>query len=265
MLRVLDDELRNRLRDAIDGYEKTCPVGPDDLKSGQAEALLPFIRQDYATVDEFFQIRSQQVEEAGHKVQCGNCKTANCCYDYAIVTPPEMVLVIDAFQRLDVDDQLHVARQNWSWSKAHKPESEVFPIVMDEPKQGAAYYELMEEEGLSADRMMIGMTTERSFREKTPCSFLKDNRCMIYEDRPLACRGHNSIDPRGPKVCTTVLWDMVATKVKRFDMADICAAAVRNYMSAGLPMHPNGELNAVLARWLQQQATLANMDTDDQP
>lgn len=37
------------------------------------------------------------------------------------------------------------------------------------------------------------------FKTKTDCIFLKNNICMIYENRPLICRTHVSLDPS--KVC----------------------------------------------------------------
>jgi len=33
-----------------------------------------------------------------------------------------------------------------------------------------------------------------SFSEKTPCPFLKENQCSIYEHRPLICRVHVNLD-----------------------------------------------------------------------
>jgi Fe-S-cluster containining protein len=34
-----------------------------------------------------------------------------------------------------------------------------------------------------------------SFSYETPCTFLVNNRCSIYEHRPFACRNHSSFEP----------------------------------------------------------------------
>src|SRR5579863_9591807 len=40
-----------------------------------------------------------------------------------------------------------------------------------------------------------GMTNAERRRTGRPCPLLVDNRCSIYEDRPLACRGMLASDP----------------------------------------------------------------------
>ena len=44
------------------------------------------------------------------------------------------------------------------------------------------------------DKITNGLSPLSRLKETLPCAFLVDNSCSIYEVRPLACRGGNSID-----------------------------------------------------------------------
>ncbi len=46
----------------------------------------------------------------------------------------------------------------------------------------------------AADERTRGMTSAERLSPDNPCPFLVDERCSIYEVRPLACRGTNSLD-----------------------------------------------------------------------
>jgi hypothetical protein len=45
-----------------------------------------------------------------------------------------------------------------------------------------------------ADDKTRGMASSERFSPELPCPFLDDQRCTIYEVRPLVCRGKNSLD-----------------------------------------------------------------------
>ena len=44
------------------------------------------------------------------------------------------------------------------------------------------------------DRQTNGLSSEARLAAQLPCAFLVEDCCSIYEVRPLACRGGNSID-----------------------------------------------------------------------
>ena len=44
------------------------------------------------------------------------------------------------------------------------------------------------------DQITNGLSSEARLAAQLPCAFLVKNSCSIYEVRPLACRGGNSID-----------------------------------------------------------------------
>lgn len=52
-----------------------------------------------------------------------------------------------------------------------------------------------------------GLSPSQRFAPEYPCVFLDADRCSIYEARPLACRGMNSLDA---KECETRLFDVAA-------------------------------------------------------
>lgn len=56
----------------------------------------------------------------------------------------------------------------------------------------------------SADEATRGKSSDERFSPELPCPFLDEGRCSIYEVRPLACRGKNSLDA---EACERTLHD----------------------------------------------------------
>jgi Fe-S-cluster containining protein len=59
----------------------------------------------------------------------------------------------------------------------------------------------------AADDATRGMSSADRFSPELPCPFLENERCSIYEARPLACRGKNSLDA---EACEQTLRDPTA-------------------------------------------------------
>ena len=216
-----------------------------------ASTLIRDIRAQGEFVTSVFNHRAALAANVGEPIQCrAGCSA--CCSDYAMVAPTDMLLLVDAYQKMSPDDQAYVREKNARWMEAHAG-MDAFPLVYDNPGQIQEFDALVAEYGLNGQRTMTGMTTSLNHREKTPCSFLKAGKCMVYDSRPLSCRGHNVIDKRGPQVCEDVLHADDELSVKQFGMSDACLHVFQRYVECGLPQFPNGELNAVLARWLSQQ------------
>lgn len=53
------------------------------------------------------------------------------------------------------------------------------------------------------------------FGKDTPCTFLKDGACSIYENRPFMCRNMVNLDV-DPLLCGFENWDLDRTKDSRF-------------------------------------------------
>jgi Fe-S-cluster containining protein len=103
------------------------------------------------------------------------CKAGcdHCCYQSVGVTPPEALAIRDHLrQTLPAADLATVA--------AH---------VADR------------------NQRTRGLSSDERFSPEHPCPFLSEGRCSIYEVRPLACRGMNSLDAGE---CATRLRDAAA-------------------------------------------------------
>ncbi len=232
-------------------HEEHPVQGPDDVDAVTANTLRHAIRGWGDFVTRVWSNRAELAAQAGEPPQC-RAGCAACCYDYAMVSPSDMFLLIDAYQKLSPDDQAYVRQKNAVWIAAHA-EMDGFPLIYDNPDQMTEYGELLARHGADGAKTMTGMTTMLNFQKKTPCSFLKNNRCMVYDSRPLACRGHNIVDKRGPQVCEDVLHFVDEVNVRQYQMSDACAHVIQQFVDAGLPMFPNGEMNTLFARWLNQQ------------
>lgn len=60
--------------------------------------------------------------------------------------------------------------------------------------RSSAELELLTQKLRKLDDVTRGMTPAARFSPELPCPFLEQQRCTIYEVRPLACRGTNSLD-----------------------------------------------------------------------
>ena len=85
---------------------------------------------------------------------------AHCCHQAVGVTPPEVFAI---------HDHLRATRS-------------------------AAELDALAVRVRAADDLTRGMTPADRLSPAHPCPFLVDERCSIYEARPLACRGTNSLD-----------------------------------------------------------------------
>src|SRR4029077_3631014 len=84
----------------------------------------------------------------------------HCCYQIVGVTPPEALAIFDHLSRTASDAELEAISARVA-------------------------------EGHERTR---GLSTGERFSPDHPCPFLQSGRCSIYEVRPLACRGMNSLD-----------------------------------------------------------------------
>lgn len=225
--------------------EPSLPLDSKYIDGSIRSSVMTYIQSSLELLDNAFRQRAEQAKKEGPSLSCRSGCSA-CCYDYAMVSATEFAPMLDAFRKMTPEDQQHVRDQNARWIEAHKDLQEKHLMVLDSEEQGRAFHESLPED---APKRMIGETTARSWKEKTPCSFLKDGKCMVYSARPLACRGHNLWDKRGPSLCEKVLYSD-DVKPRRMEMSDVAVLIVEQFRDAGLPVFPIGELNTMLERWL---------------
>ena len=84
----------------------------------------------------------------------------HCCYQIVGVTPPEALAIFDHLSQTASDSELEEISARIAEARARTR----------------------------------GLTSAERFSPEHPCPFLRAGRCSIYEVRPLACRGMNSLD-----------------------------------------------------------------------
>ena len=158
-VRVFSEGLRNRLREVITGVQKLPVIGPDEVED--VGELIDDLKKGYEVVDKVYAARKTRVEQVGKKVLCKGAGCSWCCYDDAMASPPEMLVVIAAFQKLSPEDQCFVAGQNERWMEAHA-DQDYLMRVHDSPEAMRAHSGILEAEGIQPDYSPIGQTTSRS-------------------------------------------------------------------------------------------------------
>jgi Fe-S-cluster containining protein len=189
----LDDAGRVHLavhRDAISGREFVTLKAPlfkepwqNDVTAGAANTVLGVLGRE-PSVERVVEL-TESAMAATSRLVAGflahapegalACKAGcdHCCYQVVGVTPAEALTIFAHLRRSRSPEELE--------------------------RLGAHVAELSERgRGLSS--------TDR-FSPDHPCAFLEAGRCSIYEVRPLACRGMNSLDA---KECETRLRDPAA-------------------------------------------------------
>lgn len=80
----------------------------------------------------------------------------------------------------------------------------------------------------------LAANTMKLANDPKPCPFLKDDRCSIYEDRPLACREHHVLHPDASRC--RIGPDTINVRSVKFDLGWINAAMFQ------LSLRPNEAL-----------------------
>lgn len=110
------------------------------------------------------------------------------------------------------------------------------------------------DEFVDSMRVLLGLeafntssTIRESLAAKTPCGFLVNGACSVYDARPIACRSHLSMDPRGEQACLDALSDL--TRVMRPDMMEFLAPLIAAINDSGA-MFPFVDVNAMMTEYL---------------
>jgi Fe-S-cluster containining protein len=165
------------VRDPASGRESLALKKPlyqeqwqNDLAASAANTVLGVIEHE-ATLERVVELARRMMASTSRLVSgllarapegSVACKAGcdHCCYQVVGVTPPEAFAIFEHLKRTRSPEELeqleaHVAR----------------------------LYERARE-----------LPSAQRFSPEHPCAFLRDGSCSIYEARPLACRGVNSLD-----------------------------------------------------------------------
>lgn len=124
-----------------------------------------------------------------------------CCYDRAIVTYPEAMLLTERIRQSDVEKKVTKRLREW-FHRAAKVE---LPPQLDLDVQSLKAYH----------------------RAHLACPLLHEHECLFYEDRPIACRAHLLLN-QDPSACAnrattptiyTVVVDDIVNEASRYLLA----------------------------------------------
>jgi Fe-S-cluster containining protein len=103
----------------------------------------------------------------GHAIPCERGCDA-CCYDIAVVSHVEMTPVMDAIRALSAESRRKIRARMMEWlARAERAGIDPANPEPDFPTWAKA---------------------------RLKCPLLQDHECMIYDARPMACRGHHVVD-----------------------------------------------------------------------
>lgn len=106
-----------------------------------------------------------EVWRSGYQIACAQ-GCFSCCYEPAHILRQEAELLIQLVNDMSEEDRQHVLAATREWVKRYLGGG--FEKIENPP---AVPYRLA----------------------KLACPFLKNGQCMVYEDRPIPCRGHLAV------------------------------------------------------------------------
>lgn len=164
---------------------------------------------DVRTVHREFDVSMNMIVRAaraqGHSVPCRE-KCSACCYDIAFTTETEMGPIVEHIAKMSPYRQDKIRAAVVSWEKRVRGvgiDPDMEPI---EPGDVA-----------SGDDPAFN-TRARFYSAHAPCPLLdlERHRCMVYEERPIACRGHWLID-QPASVCGNVDKDPTTQNISNLE------------------------------------------------
>ncbi len=147
----------------------------------QVGQVVAFLRNLYRQLDRHMERLPVEAARRGLKIACRGEGCNWCCYDVAMVTSIEAVGVTAAVNALPREVRNQIADQFRAWFEVHKAAGTLMGVSTKEDMHPDA-------KGIVDDK--IAAQRKASFRHRMPCPLLVEGRCSVYEDRPVACRGH---------------------------------------------------------------------------
>ena len=181
------------------------------------------IRRIFAKFDRNVAASLRGAERRGERLACRGRGCHWCCYDVSLISRWEVREMLSAFRRLSPEVQGRVRAQYERWMENHQD------LLL----------------GLSwdLDIQIDARLVERSAERDTPCMFLVDRACSVYDARPIPCRGHHSLD-ESQDLCGER--NLGRAAVKCLDLSKLVLAA---WARIGDALPPMGELHEMVAAY----------------
>ena len=178
----------------------------------------------------------QEAIRLGEKPACRGKGCSWCCYDAALVNPLEVLILMLALERKPLEERLFIKRQLARWILIHTSEDAMIPMQTGAQSENTdAFHDNV--------RKRTAKTVEASMKFRTPCPFLIDGACSVYASRPIACRGHHSLNP-SPDDCKDK--NEGKTSVKSLNLLPLLIHVMKHLQANGIPIAPAGDLPTML-------------------
>jgi Fe-S-cluster containining protein len=127
----------------------------------------------------------ESLSAEGKTISC-RATCSHCCYHYVAVSLAQGILIVDyLYKRKALLKQFVDNYETW-----HR-DGESISHDIDRIRIQALSSSIPMHQVLSDTRPL----SNRYLETNTPCPFLVDEKCSIYEVRPMACSGHHSVSP----------------------------------------------------------------------
>lgn len=141
-------------------------AGQDNQKAA-SEVKIDLARTAHREFDQSLKPLVGRVWQKGYEVACRK-GCFSCCYEPGLITRQEAELLRERFLEMDEPDRVRILSEIRIWAERFRTT------------------------GLNA----IATPSVFHYRAaKLKCPFLQNGECSVYEDRPLACRGHIAVGP----------------------------------------------------------------------
>jgi Fe-S-cluster containining protein len=134
----------------------------------------------------------ETLAESGETIACRKGCT-HCCHHYIAVSIAHGIVIVDYLY----DHKALLQRFVANYEKWHRKGSRISDRI--DHTRNQAFSSSMPIEDVIANTRPL---SEGYFETNIPCPFLVDEKCIIYEVRPLTCSGHFSVSPS--KWCSVV-------------------------------------------------------------
>lgn len=221
------------------------------MTTNMKQAAMEYLDEAFAAADRAIADRLEKAKAAGEKVACGGPGCHWCCYDVAMISELEAVRLIDAALALPEEMLDQILEQGNRYVAVHREHDALIPVVETDADVEKMVERELNHVGLNPVQMAMSVSREHD----TPCMFLIDGACSVYEDRPFACRGHFNLSG-GKDECE--LYTIGKAKMRSPSFADVFAWFMGMMAKPGqsFPM-PYGELHAMIDMLTKRQAEKA--------
>ena len=201
---------------------------------------------------EFASVARERMEMAiqmGERPACRGKGCSWCCYDAALISPVESLILMWALEEKPIHERILIKRQLARWKVVHEATNSEVPFQTGSADQAS-------EEWQDMAQATVAKSVVTSMKYRTPCPFLLDGACSVYKSRPFACRGHHSLNAT-PDDCRDK--NLGLTSVKSIDLLPLMLYVIQEISRNRLPALPAGELPTMLWHLLSSQGDLELM------